>query len=491
MEIDINNLAAYQEDYRIEAKAAKNQIPNNIWETYSSFANTEGGIILLGVVEENDHSLSVRGVEDAHKLIDDFWNMVNNRQKVSVNILTNNMVYNQEIDGKHIVVIEVPRADRTIRPVYIGQDPMRGTYVRYGEGDHLCNRDQIAAIYRDAATSTPDTKVLKGLDMSIFDMNTVHDFRNYFHAGHVWSKQDDELFLRSIGAMGFDREDGRVYPTVAGLLMFGHEYDIMREMPDYFLDYREQLDPKIRWTHRIVSSSGDWSGNLFDFFFHVYHRLRSAFPVPFQLSQDGSRDEDVPMHKALREMIVNTLVHSDYYGQKGIVIVRRPESLTFANPGDMRPGLKTALSGGTSDARNSTIMKMFGLLDFGERAGSGIPDLFDICKSELGTRPDYEVTYAPARTILTIDISKMIHTKRTIKADDNDKADDNRTIKTDDRRTIVIDYIRRNGEVKTEELVKLLGSSTTRTKMLIYQLVDEGVLVSCGGNRNRTYKLRE
>ena len=62
----------------------------------------------MGVVEENDHSLSVKGVEDAHKLIADFWNMVNNRQKVSVNILTNNMVFEQEIEGKQIVVIEVP-----------------------------------------------------------------------------------------------------------------------------------------------------------------------------------------------------------------------------------------------------------------------------------------------------------------------------------------------------------------------------------------------
>ena len=156
---------------------------------------------------------------------------------------------------------------------------------------------------------------------------------------------------------------------------------------------------------------------------------------------------------------------------------------------------------------------MFGLLDFGERAGSGIPDLFDICNSELGTQPDYDVTYAPARTTLTIDTSKMAHTERTIKADekvimdDNDKADDKRTIKADDKRTIkaddkrtikaddkrtiIIEYIHRNGEAKTEDLVKLLSSSTTRIKMLLYQLVDEGILVSCGGNRNRTYKLKE
>ncbi len=66
-----------------------------------------------------------------------------------------------------------------------------------------------------------------------------------------------------------------------------------------------------------------------------------------------------------------------------------------------------------------------------------------------------------------------------------------RTIKTDDKRTIIIEYIHRNGEVKTEDLVKLLSSSTTRIKMLLYQLVDEGILVSCGGNRNRTYKLKE
>lgn len=91
----------------------------------------------------------------------------------------------------------------------------------------------------------------------------------------------------------------------------------------------------------------------------------------------------------------------------------------------------------------------------------------------------------------------MAHTERTIKADgkvimdDNDKADDKRTIKTDDKRTIIIEYIHRNGEAKTEDLVKLLSSSTTRIKMLLYQLVDEGILVSCGGNRNRTYKLKE
>ena len=58
--------------------------------------------------------------------------------------------------------------------------------------------------------------------------------------------------------------------------MFGEEYRIIREFPEYFLDYREMMDPAIRWTDRIQSNSGDWTGNLFDFYFRTYNRLGSG-----------------------------------------------------------------------------------------------------------------------------------------------------------------------------------------------------------------------
>lgn len=65
--------------------------------------------------------------------------------------------------------------------------------------------------------------------------------------------------------------------------MLGAEYHIAREFPDYFLDYREVLDPTIRWTDRLHSSSGDWSGNLFDFYFRVYNKLIKDIKIPFKL----------------------------------------------------------------------------------------------------------------------------------------------------------------------------------------------------------------
>ena len=89
---ELHSLLLKGENISLECKKAGRGLPNSIWETYSSFANTEGGTILLGVEEKDDHNLVITGINDAHKMISDFWNMVNNRQKVNINILTDRMV---------------------------------------------------------------------------------------------------------------------------------------------------------------------------------------------------------------------------------------------------------------------------------------------------------------------------------------------------------------------------------------------------------------
>lgn len=99
------------------------------------------GLILLGVhedMEEQDRSkrFTISGVADAPKLRIDVWNMLNNREKVNINLLRDDDVNIVEIEGKEIIAIRVPQARYNARPVYINGNWMTGTYKRNHEGDY-------------------------------------------------------------------------------------------------------------------------------------------------------------------------------------------------------------------------------------------------------------------------------------------------------------------------------------------------------------------
>lgn len=141
--LDFGNLQQYRENNRIEAKEALGGLPESIWETYSAFANAQGGIILLGVEELPDKSLHALNILDPQWLIEDFWRIVKDPELVSANILTEEDVQIHNVEGKQIIAITVPQADAKHRPVYIGNDPYRGSYIRRGEGDYRCSKEEI------------------------------------------------------------------------------------------------------------------------------------------------------------------------------------------------------------------------------------------------------------------------------------------------------------------------------------------------------------
>ncbi len=484
--IDLNHLEQYRENNRIEAKKALGGLPHSIWETYSAFANTLGGIILLGVEEHADKSLHAVDLTDPEKLVKEFWDAVNNPNKASVNILTSRHVRIEEADGKRIVVIEVPRAQRYYKPVYVDGNPISGTYRRNGEGDYHCTDEELHAMYRDASIKTQDMLVLDSMDASVFCADSVNAYRQRMilsRPNHVWENLDNQEFLMKLGAIGIG-EDGKPHPTAAGLLMFGYEYEIVREYPQYFLDYREEYDDTHRWTDRIISSSGDWSGNLFDFYYRVYNRLQLDIKTPFEM-EGGFRVDDTPVHKAIREALANCLINADYYGRQGLVVIKKRGLITMSNPGDFRIELAAARSGGISDPRNGALMKMFNLIDIGERAGSGIPSIFHVWKQQNWSEPTISQSISPNRTTLSLPLCKSDDKKVTIKSDDKKVS-----MKSAAQKGMIIEYLTDHSSGTIADLSALLGVTSSRVKKLIYELVAEDIVVAEGGNKNRSYRLK-
>ena len=483
--IDLNNLEKYRENNRIEAKKALGGLPHSIWETYSAFANTLGGIILLGVEEYKDKTLHTVDLPDPGKLVKEFWDMVNNPNKASVNILSSKDVTIETVGGDRIVVIRIPRADRTYKPVYVDGNPLN-TYRRNGEGDYKCSGEELRAMYRDASIKTQDMLILDGMDMGVFNTDSLRAYRQRMRISrpeHVWDRLDDEEFLVKMGAAGIG-EDGKKHPTAAGLLMFGNEYDIVREYPQYFLDFREEFDDTHRWTDRFISSSGDWSGNVFDFYYRAYNKLQLDIKVPFVM-EGPFRVDDTPVHQAMREALANCLVNADYYGRGGIVIIKRRGEITMTNPGTFRIELAAAKAGGLSDPRNGTMLKIFNMIDIGERAGSGIPNIFRAWHDQGWAEPTITQSMNPDRITLSLVLSPTRTDKSAIKIGDKI----NSAIKSA-KRQMIIDYLTDHPSAKSAEIAEYVDLKPSRVRDYLAELIAEDIIVAEGGNRNRTYRLK-
>lgn len=147
--LDLKHIARYHEDNRLEAKLSTGGLPHSIWETYSAFANSYGGIILLGVEELPGHTLRVHGLLNPGDLEAEFWRRVNDRTAVSANILRRDQVHTERTEEGDVVVIEVPAAPLDQRPVFLGGDVLHGSYRRIGDGDYHCTRTEVLAMLEE------------------------------------------------------------------------------------------------------------------------------------------------------------------------------------------------------------------------------------------------------------------------------------------------------------------------------------------------------
>lgn len=136
-------LERYRENGYVEAKEALGGLPESLWETYSAFANAQGGVILLGVGENPDHSFRILELLDPEGLLEEFWAIVRNPEYVSVNLLKEEDVQVLREEGRCIIAIFIPEAPPEQKPVHLLRDPWRHSYRRVGEADKRCSREEV------------------------------------------------------------------------------------------------------------------------------------------------------------------------------------------------------------------------------------------------------------------------------------------------------------------------------------------------------------
>ena len=245
-----------------------------------------------------------------------------------------------------------------------------------------------------------------------FDPETVKQYRNRFASrapDHPWLLLDDAPLLTKLSALRRDRATGLEGATVAGLLMFGRFEALRDALPGFHVDYRERLsdDPAVRWTDRVVPD-GTWENNLFQFYLRVMQRLSGDLKMPFQLDRELYRKDDSAVHEALREAVVNALVHADHRGQGGVVIERYPDRIELSNPGSLLVSRVQLLQGGVSECRNKSLQLMFQLMGGGDKAGSGMDKIRAGWRAQHWRSPRLEESLQPDRVKLVLPMVSLI-----------------------------------------------------------------------------------
>ena len=489
------DIATLVETCDVEMKKAagrdgKGAIPDSVWESYSAMANTCGGFILLGMEQLSDREFRPCHLANAKKMVHDFWCTLNDKRKVSKNILTSQDVALQTLpDGEDIVVVKVRQALRQEKPIFINNQLFGGTYKRLDEGDFLCTEEEVKKMLAEQVSETMDDGIFVGYGLEDLDMQTFNDYRQRFsnrQPDHPFNKLEPLDFLRMIGGYRQNRQSGEQGLTLAGLLMFGKLRSILDCVPNYIVDYQERPREvsELRWLDRVTTDF-NWPGNLFSFYQLVIPKLFSGLKVPFELEKATERIDDPPVHKAVREAFVNMMIHADLQGKCSLLVVKRPEIFIFRNPGLSRIPKAEMLRGGCSDCRNRNLQKMFQLVGLAEQAGSGIPKIFYGWNSQDWKRPDFEERIAENQTILTLRMSSLLPDETVADVQKIIGAGNYRALTKLERLTIVTAFA--EGCINHERMMTLTTEHAADISHALARLIHKKYLISQGHGKATIY----
>lgn len=354
-----------------EVKEAAWAVPVDAYKTVSAFANTSGGWLVLGVRQQGRDFVAT-GVTDPERLQNDFLTTCRSPAKFSWPVDVRPKLYT--MDGAQILAFYIPPAARFDKPVRVRVQKSWETYIRIASGDHRCSEEEEARFLRDASRETFDSTPCPGATFSDVDLRSLKWMRGLIGERNPERAHPDLAPEDYLGEVGLLSSGGEL--THGAVILFGTDKAIARIKPGGLVDFRllnapasAEVDER-RWDDRELCE-----GNLVSSLRSLIERFMRLSVQPFALDPASFRSRaDSPDYRALREALVNLLVHQDYSDRHRTATIRYyADRVIFENPGDSFVGLAEMLDGGSSNLRNPMLVRLLRQAGFAEQAGTGIP----------------------------------------------------------------------------------------------------------------------
>jgi len=365
-----------------EVKEAKAAVPKSCWETVSAFSNTSGGWLVFGI-KETGNNYEIQGVKNAEKIEQDFLNTLRG-EKFNVFVDTKQERYT--IDGKTVLAFYIPVSAQ--KPVYY--NTQANTFIRRSSSDQKARKNEIDAFYRDQTFGTKTSELAPNTSREDIDATSLRQYRDYmarFNPDVTYNRFDEATFLTKLRIL--DEEQ----LTYSGLLFLGKRDTIEKHFPDFRIDLLEIEGKSIsEATSNYSFRLGEFE-NLWDYYFECFKRLKPEVDVEFQLTDQGFGQELSPGLKAIREALVNMLMHADYFAPGNSRIRIFTNHIEFYNPGGLPKPLEELKAKDLSLPRNPLITKLFRMVRLAENAGYGFDRIEANWKTYNNTAPEYDISF--------------------------------------------------------------------------------------------------
>lgn len=479
-------LNAVDESTGIEAKRAS-ELGKSVMQTVIAFANEpglDGGYLLLGadwfVNDKGDTVYRAAGLPDPDKVQRDLASQCASM----LNIALRPEMQLETVEGKTVLVVYVPEVDVTQKPVYIKATGLpRGAYRRIGSTDQHCVDEDLWVLRGESQPlHGPDLSILPDARMDDFDPAAVATYRRERARINPQAEElayGDEDMFEALGMLR--RVDGRLQPTLAGIVLFGKPIALRRLLPMVRIDYIRV--PGNEWVQDPDNrfQSIDIRKPLLLALPQAEASIIDELPKGFRLpeGQLQSVQEPILPRKVIREALANAAMHRNYTLHSPIQIIRYSNRIEIRNVGySLKEPAQLGAPG--SRLRNPTIAAVLQDLHLAEAKGTGIRAMRRLAAEAGLPMPEFHSDRYANEFKLTL----FLHNLLT--EDDHAwlRSFAGSAIGADEAKVLI--YARATGAVDNTACRDFCGLDTLAASLVLRRLRDRGLLAKQGAG-SRTY----
>ena len=425
--------------YENENTEFKSALTGDIYKEVIAFANNGGGVIYIGV-DDNGNEIGVADVDETYTRL---TNGIRDAISPDVTVFCK-----YSLNENNVIKIEISEGAR--KPYYLKSKGIKpsGVYVRQGASSVPASEDQIRLMIK--MSDGDSFEGIRSLNQELTFVSAKQAFEKY---GVAFSENKYRV-------LGITTDSNDLY-TNLGLLLSDQCKHSIKAAVFADEDYTSFLDSK-EFTGSILRQLDDAYSYLM-----LNNRNNAEFKGLERVEHYSYPQE------ALREALLNALVHRDYAFSGSIIININESQIEFISLGGLLPGLSAEdIQNGISQPRNPKLAEVFHRLRLIESYGTGIRRIFTLYR-DCEKKPEI---------IVTPNTFKLILPNRNYYS--TDKSEEKAL--NDQQRTI-LQYIERNGAITEETVQKLLGVKRTRAYVILKEMRDSGLIVVQGRGQNKKY----